>query len=303
MIDIERILKSDRATRSMIGMNSAQFRNLVPDFETELTLARELDYQNRPRKRAFGGGRPAATLKTAAHKLFYILAFYKCYPTFDLAGILFGIDRANAFRWKEKLEVILEQTLGVKQQLPKRRVRSVDEFLEAFPEVTGFFIDGSERPIQRPADSQTQKTYYSGKKKRHTVKNQLGVTTDQRIIWLSETCEGKKHDYCQLQESQLPEHIPKDCPVGLDSAYIGLKKDYPEGDWTLPFKKPRGKELTPDQKAHNQALSSLRIIAENAISGIKRYRIVSGIFRNQRHRSNQAILNAAGLWNYYLSTA
>ena len=38
-----------------------------------------------------------------------------------------------------------------------------------------FFHDGTERPIQRPKDAQVQKTYYSGKKKQHTIKNNLVI--------------------------------------------------------------------------------------------------------------------------------
>jgi len=45
------------------------------------------------RKRAVGGGR-RHTLKTPTDKLFFILFYLKCYPTFDLAGLLYGVDRA-----------------------------------------------------------------------------------------------------------------------------------------------------------------------------------------------------------------
>jgi len=302
MIDIDRILKSDRVTRSMIGMNPGQFHDMVPQFEQELTSIRIFDYQKNPRKIAMGSGRPPHALQEGRKKLFYILTYYKCYPTFDVAGVLFGIDRSNAFRWKEKLEDALEQSLKMKKQLPKRKIRSLDEFLEAIPEATGFFIDGSERRIRRPKDRKEQKKHYSGKKKMHTVKNQLGVTPDKRIAWLSATNEGKKHDYRQLTESTLPEHIPKHIPVGLDSAYIGLKKDYPDGRWVVPTKKPKGKILTEVQKSQNKTLSSLRIIAENAIAGVKRYQIVASTFRNRRTRTDQAMINATGLWNYYLSS-
>lgn len=301
MIDIERVLKSDRVCRSMIGMSSEQFWELVPEFERKLIKARILDYEKRPRKKKFGGGR-RGNFEKAAWKLFYILAYYKCYPTFDLAGVLFGFDRSNAWRWKVKLEKLLEKTLGAKKQLPRRKIRSLDEFLEVFPETEGFFIDGSERRIRRPIDNKTQRKHYSGKKKLHTVKNQFGIMPDKRVGWLSKTSEGKRHDYRQLKDSQLPEYVPKDCPVALDSAYVGLRKDYPGKKWLVPTKKPKGKELTDLQKSQNRSLSTLRIIAENAIAGVKRYQIVSGTFRNRRKYTDKAIVNATGLWNYYLST-
>jgi hypothetical protein len=39
--------------------------------------------------------------------LFYILLYNKCYPTFDLAGLLFDIDRAQAHYWMHRLQLIL----------------------------------------------------------------------------------------------------------------------------------------------------------------------------------------------------
>lgn len=302
MIDIDRATKSDRLTRAVIGMTKEQFEGLLVQFEQELVTLRNLDYQKRPRKRAPGAGRPAE-LATIKEKLFFILFYYKCYPTFDLAGLIFNLDRSNTKRWKDRLEIALERTLGAKQELPQRKISSIDEFLRIFPEVTGFMIDGTERRIQRPKDAQDQKKYYSGKKKYHTVKNQVVATPDKRVHILTATTEGKQHDYRQIKESDLPEHIPKDFLIMGDTAYIGGKADYPDKQWLTPLRKPRGKEFTETQKLQNRTISSLRIKVEHAIGGIKRYRIVSDRFRNRRNLLDEAMLVASGLWNYYLSTA
>jgi hypothetical protein len=45
-----------------------------------------------------------------------------------------------------------------------------------------YFQDGTERPIQRPADPEVQETLYSGKKKRHTVKNNVLVNAQARRL-------------------------------------------------------------------------------------------------------------------------
>ena len=58
-----------------------------------------------------------------------------------------------------------------------------------------FIIDGVERPIQRPKNPERQRQFYSGKKKRHSIKNNLIIDRRTRKIkGLSTTCEGKKHD-------------------------------------------------------------------------------------------------------------
>ena len=48
------------------------------------------------------------------------------------------------------------------------------------------------RAIPRPKDATVQETYYSGKKKRHTVKNNVLVNAKGEIVLLTPTCEGKK---------------------------------------------------------------------------------------------------------------
>jgi Helix-turn-helix of DDE superfamily endonuclease len=80
-----------------------------------------------PRQRAIGGGRKAQ-LRNPQDKLFYILFYFKCYPTFDLAGLLFGIDRAQADHWMHRLQPILEGSLGKKMALPERKLTSLEAF-------------------------------------------------------------------------------------------------------------------------------------------------------------------------------
>ena len=57
-----------------------------------------------------------------------------------------------------------------------------------------FFLDGTERPIRRPKHPARQKQFYSGKKKRHTVKNNVITDRDGRVLYVSGTVEGKKAD-------------------------------------------------------------------------------------------------------------
>ena len=57
-----------------------------------------------------------------------------------------------------------------------------------------YFHDGTERPINRPKAPKDQKAYYSGKKKQHTLKNNLVIDARSKVVVLTPTCEGKKHD-------------------------------------------------------------------------------------------------------------
>jgi hypothetical protein len=162
MLNQERILKQDRLLRALTGLNRKAFEEMLPSFQ--LAYEQSCTKPEIERKRASGGGRKA-TLKTIAQKLIYILLYCKCYPTFDLLSVLFNFDRSCAHDWVHRLLPVLETALGSKQVLPVRQLRDVEEFLERFPDVQEVIIDGTERPVQRPKDSEKQKEQYSGKKK------------------------------------------------------------------------------------------------------------------------------------------
>ena len=68
-------------------------------------------------------------------------------------------------------------------QIPQLTIR--------FPNI---FHDGTERPIQRPKDAQVQKAYYSGKKKQHTLKNNLVINVACKVVLLTPSFEGRIHD-------------------------------------------------------------------------------------------------------------
>jgi hypothetical protein len=161
MLNFERIQKDDRQMRAMTGMNLKAFNALVPSFEAAY---QESLIQAKPwRMRAIGGGRKPK-LRTTEDKLFYILVYSKCYPTFDVMGSMFNFDRSCAHDWVHKLMPVLEKALGYSKALPEREIRSMEEFVEKFPDIEKIIIDGTERPIQRSKDPKEQKENYSGKK-------------------------------------------------------------------------------------------------------------------------------------------
>ena len=299
MLNLERILNQDRLIRAITGLNRKAFEELLPSFTT--AYEQSLFKSEVERKRAIGGGRKA-TLRTMPEKLLYILVYCKCYPTFDLLSVLFNFDRSCAHEWVHRLLPILEITLGYKQSLPVRKLGSMEEFLERFPEVKAVIIDGTERPVQRPKDPEKQKDHYSGKKKRHTRKHITGSTREKRVIILTKARGGKIHDKRQLDEEELVENIPTQVPVEGDLGFQGLQNDY--ANIHLPHKKPKGKELSAQQKEENREFSSQRVKCEHAHAGIKRYNSVTDVYRNRVPDFDDLLmLIAAGLWNFYLDVA
>ena len=296
MMDIEKVLKNNRLSRALIGMNRLEFETLLITFEK--TLYEEL--ASKDRKRKVGGGYKGILLNGKV-KLFFVLFYLKVYPTFDLAGFVFGTIRSVTCEWIQKFLPILEKTLGRACVLPKKKISSPEEFFRAFPGIKDIFIDGTERPVQRPKNNDKQKKKYSGKKKRHTRKNTIICDDKKKILCVSGTHDGKIHDKKQLEKMGILENIPDEIAKWLDKGYQGLQ-NYIK-NIVIPHKKPRKKSLSEEQKAENKIISGIRITVEHAIAGIKRFRCLTDTFRNKNGLDDMMFKIATGIWNLHLNLA
>jgi len=103
---------------------------------------------------------------------------------------------------------ILEKALGKELVLPARQIKSAEEFIRLFPEIKEVFIDGTERPVERSKNKEKQKQDYSGKKKRHTRKNIIVSDEKKRVLILTKTDPGSKHDYQSLKRVKFQNIFP-----------------------------------------------------------------------------------------------
>jgi len=301
MINVQRVLKNPRAMSALTGVTPEEFNQLLPVFIKVWDSSKRSQHKRNAGIRKIGAGRKGF-LKTMESKLFYILFYYKCYPTYDLLSVIYECNRSNACRRQFELGNILEKTLGRKLVLPERQMKKLEEFFKAFPEAKEVFIDGTERPIQRPKDKEKQKENYSGKKKRHTRKNLVITEKNKRVGFLSKTVCGKTHDFTMLKELANPNKMPAKIKKHLDLGFKGFSKQFPEHKISMPKRKPRAKELTEFVKEQNKKKSSMRVLVENALAGVKRLRIVTDVFRNKKKDfDDQAMFISCGLWNYHLA--
>lgn len=301
MINVQRVLKNPRAMSALTGVGPKEFNQLLPEFIKAWTNSKRTQHRRGANIRAIGAGRKGF-LVTMEEKLFYILFYYKCYPTYDLLSIIYDCNRSNACRRQFELGNLLEKTLGRKLVLPERKMRKLEEFFKAFPEAREVFIDGTERPVQRPKDKEKQKENYSGKKKKHTRKNIVITDKKKRIGFLSFTEGGKNHDFPMLKKYASPDNMPKNIKKHLDLGFQGFQKQFPDHKVSMPRRKPKNDELTEFSKKQNKKKSAIRVLVENALAGVKRLRIVTDVFRNKKKNfDDQAMLISCGLWNYHLS--
>ena len=231
MFKLERAKKSDRIMKALTGLTIIEFEALVITFT--LVLQKYQATRKPNRKRAAGGGRKH-TLKTAAERLFFILFYLKCYPTMDLAGFFFGVDKSRIQRWVKELWPLLEETLGRELVLPARKINSVEEFIAQFPAVKDVFIDATERPVQRPQKNKAENAHFSGRKGRHTKKSLLVSDEEGQILILPPTKPGRRNDYFRFKQSGIGDILPPDVAAWVDLGFVGIEKDYPNLEVVIP---------------------------------------------------------------------
>ena len=119
---------------------------------------------------------------------------------------------------------------------------------------------------------------------------------------MSKAFVGKSHDYAMLKKEFPPEQRWfADMEVRLDLAFLGFDKLYECHKLHIPHKKPKGGELSEEQKAENKVAAGERIVVEHSIGGMKRYRILSERLRVHDFELYDDVLEVcAGLWNFYL---
>jgi hypothetical protein len=281
----------------LVGLTVSEFDELYLTFQAYWQgFVYQEFIEGKPRKRKYGGGN-SPRVKTTEDKLLYILAYVRLYPIQVLLGFWFNIDESVANRWIHRLLPLLEKSLAHKLVLPKRkRGRTLEEIINEHPDLKGFLIDGMEQPIRRPKDNQKQKDNYSGKKKRHVKKN-IVVTDNHQgyVYYLGTTQIGTKHDKKCADEENLK--VEQEIDIGMDTGFLGLNLG--KARIIQPMKKPKGIDLTDDQKAQNKVISQVRIVVEHGISGIKRSRIAADIYRNVKKGFDDLSMEVAcGLHNY-----
>jgi hypothetical protein len=301
MINISKALKNNRILKSLTGLSIEKFKELVPYFETILKEENGKRIKNdKNRQRKVGGG-SKARLESSEAKLFYILFYVKVYPTFDLAGFIFDVNRSQTNRWMHQLLPMLEKALDRRVVLPKRRIENAEAFIKAFPEVKDLFIDGTERRVERSSDNKKQRLDYSGKKKAHTRKNLVVNDEKRRIIVVTPTVKGSMHDKKIYDKYGLGDTIPSDVTQWVDTGFQGIQNEY-DIDVQIPKKNTKKNKLTFEEKENNRIISGIRVINEHAIGGIKRMRAINDVYRNRKgNTDDKLMIVSAGIWNLFIA--
>jgi DDE superfamily endonuclease/Helix-turn-helix of DDE superfamily endonuclease len=279
-------------------MTREEFDRLAIDFAAARDRSRAASThtkRGRPRQRAAGGGAPA-TLDTPT-RLLMTLLWLRVYPTYEVLGWLFGLEKSNAWENVQATLAVLESLADFPFERPaagRARLGTKEAVLDAFPEVK-VIIDGKEQAFRRPRGWDQQKPFYSGKKKRHTVKNQVLCTPEGRIGGVSATVPGSTHDLTMMRGEGVLDRLAEGEGAMGDKAYTGAQGDRPGVPLVVPTKATRGHRLTEEQKAANRKISRCRVVIEHVMAQLNRFQALKQVFRSAFGRHTRAIRVVAAL--------
>ena len=91
---------------------------------------------------------------------------------------------------------------------------------------------------------------------------------------------------------------PKKVVNVFDLGYLGVETDFLEQLSSIPNRKKRNQELSQEEKEYNINHSKKRIVIEHTICRLKKYRIMSDVFRNKLRKYNRISDIVAGLVNH-----
>jgi len=309
MLTYEKLQRKPKQFQAFTGVTLAQFaeilkaiRPVYAEFEKERLTRTE-------RKRKIGGGRNFNL--NLENRLMVTLMYFRLYVSYALLGYLFNLDGTNIGREinQRMLPALLsvlpvpmqDELLSGRDEPPQigggKRIKTLKKLMEAQPEIKEVWVDATEQPIQRPSEKLARKQYYSGKQSEYTIKTQM-LTTQKLILHLSGNVPGSVSDSTVLAGSGIMHSIPADVQVNLDRGYEGAEDRYPNNKVYKAKRAQRNHPLTLFEKLYNHIINKTRILVEHVIGRVKKFRIVSELFRNRRATHGDFFVAVAGLTNF-----
>ncbi|GGM53015.1 hypothetical protein GCM10008956_31290 [Deinococcus arenae] len=254
---LERTQKLDRT-------HFKQHTGIYPETFAEMEIV--LHQRERSKKKP---GRPTAL--HVSEQLLLTLEFWRAYRTFAHLGHDWNIHETTVQRTVERVETALIQSGAFR--LPGRKSLKEEENVCQI-----LAVDAAETPCERPTSK--QRRWYSGKKKRHTLKTQVVINVSTRMILCVATAFGSMHDLTLFRRSGLRIH-PETALIS-DAGYQGIRRHH--GHSVTPHKATKKASLTPEQRQQNRELASTRLRIEHVIRRLKVFRVLKDVYRHRRRR-------------------
>jgi hypothetical protein len=300
MLRLSRLRSLPSIFRNLTGITVAAFDQLLDELRPAFAADRRRRLDRPDRRRAFGGG---DDFDLEPDDQFLLTIFWlRHYPTQEALGFLFGASDSTAKRAIDRCLPLLGAAGRDSMRLPdpgRGRRKGLSTLLKDTPDVA-VIIDTFEQPVQRP--KRRQQRFYSGKKKRHTLKSQVAVDEETgRIVDVADSVPGPTADIKVLKESRLLKRLPPGVGGLGDLAYVGIGELHPQGLGATARRKPRGQPRSLADRRYNKAFSRRRIVVEHGIGRSRRYQALAHTDRHFRRGHSARVRAVAGLVNRMLN--
>lgn len=319
MITVTKLRRKPRHFQAFTGVSVAEFEQLLaqvaPAYEAEQQRRRNRGNQQRP----LDVGHPF--LHQLPERLLMGLMYLRLYVSQNLLAYLFDLDQSNVSRELNVrlLPILLEvlpvplrdaplrhpardkvddQNANAPAPGPKRRrINTLKELLEAYPQIEEVLLDATEQGVPQPEDKVERKLRYSGKQHDHTVKTQIVATRD-RILHVFGGLPGSLNDQMLLGASGVIPAVPPHVKIRLDKGYEGTHKRHPNRCVAQPVKGQRNHKVTVLGRAYNYMLSRQRIYVEHHFARLQKFGILREVYRGGFEGHEDVFCIVSGLLNF-----
>jgi hypothetical protein len=195
-------------------------------------------------------------------QLLLVLEYWREYRTQFHIATSWGLSESAVCRLIGKVETLLMNS--GKFRLPGKKQLYQNAYIWEV-----LVVDVTESPIERP--KKKQRSFYSGKKKRHTLKAQVVVDQTTGQILCTAFGKGRVHDFRLFKQHRIP-MLPVQLSLA-DKGYQGIVRLHSSS--CTPTKKPRKTKLDKYERQHNRLLAQLRVVAEHVNRRLKIFRILA----------------------------
>lgn len=305
MIKINVTINSD-LMQVFTGITNCYFQCLVNQLSPIWKKAEKIRLSRKNREREIGAG-SKYKLETTEAKLFFYLLYCRHYVNQRVIAGLCGLNQSNISRLFERLEKLIAQAAdpqlktfldGIKE---KRKLEGLSfaELKMLYPEIEKIITDVTEIRCNRPKNKERRENKTSGKRKQYSLKKQVSIAKNNRIIAISRTYPGKVHDFNIEKQESIIGTFPEETYQPVDLGYLGINKLYPKHYIITPPKRTKKGDLDTLKKDLKKAHSKRRIPIEHVFARLKKFNIVKN-YRGQDARFDQVFDNIAAINNLCL---
>ena len=197
-----------------------------------------------------------------------VIAFLRTNLTYAELAAGFGISESTCWRdIREGISVLADRGRRISlKDVARLAVKMGWDYV---------IVDGVHVPtVTSGRKTGGQRAFYSGKHKRHGLNVQTVCSPDGELLWAAAPLPGATADVTAARKAGIAAMLVSVIGVFADLGYLGWDESVVTGR-----RKPRGKDLTPAQRAANRLQAQLRSPGERGNARLKYWKVLASELR------------------------